>query len=139
MKKNGFTLIELLVTIAIIGILAGVAYPSYMQHVLKSKRSEAQSTLIELANRQEMYYLDNHKYAANLNTELGLSANPFITENKYYSIATSSATATADFTLTATAINTQAADSDCAKLTITQDLAKKAFNSAAASNSACWK
>ena len=124
MKNKGFTLIELLVVIAIIGILAGVAYPSYVQYALKSKRTEAQSALVELANRQEMYYLDHHKYATDLKTELGLSANPFITENKYYSIATSSASATVDFTLTATAINTQAADTDCAKLSINQELAK---------------
>lgn len=139
MKKNGFTLIELLIAIAIIGILAGVAYPSYMQHVLKSKRSEAQSALMDLANRQENYYLDHRKYALNLNTELGLSGNPFITDNGYYSIATSSAAATADFTLTATAISTQAADTDCATLTINQDLTRKAFNSAGALNTGCWK
>ena len=135
MKKSGFTLIELLVVIAIIGILAGVAYPSYMQYVLTSKRSEAQSALIDLANRQEMYYLDHRQYAANLKTDLGLSANPFISENGYYSISTSSATATADFTLTATAISTQAADSDCATLSITESLAKTAYND----NSRCWK
>ncbi|MFT6984470.1 MAG: type IV pilus assembly protein PilE [Psychromonas sp.] len=133
MKNRGFTLIELLITIAIIGILAGVAYPSYMQYVLKSKRSEAQSALLDLANRQEMYYLDHHKYAVNLNTELGLSANPFITDNGYYSIATSSAKATEDFTLTATAISTQAADTDCATLSITHELAKSA------TNTTCWK
>ena len=132
MKNKGFTLLELLIVIAIIGILAGVAYPSYMQYLLKSKRSEAQSILIELANRQEMYYLDHHQYAADLKTELGLSANPFITENGYYSVSSSSATATVDFTLTATAINTQAADTDCAKLGINQNLEKTA------TSSSCW-
>jgi len=133
MKNKGFTLIELLIAIAIIGILAGVAYPSYMQYVLHSKRSEAQSTLMKLANRQEMYYLDHHKYALNLKTELGLSADPFITENAYYQISTSSAVATADFTLTAKAINTQAADSECATLTINHQLTKSA------TNTGCWK
>ncbi len=133
MKKTGFTLIELLIAIAIIAILSAVAYPSYVQHVLKTKRTEAQSTLIELANRQEMYYLDHRKYAINLQTELGLSANPFITENGYYSIATSSVRATADFTLTATAISTQAADTECATLSITHELAKSA------TTDACWK
>lgn len=138
MKKSGFTLIELLIVIAILAILAAVAYPSYMQHVLKSKRSEAQSTLIELANRQEMYYLDHHEYAANLNTDLGLVPNPFMTENGYYSIATSSAKVTVDFTLTAIVAGTQAADIDCKKLIITQDGEKTAENSAGTVVTGCW-
>ena len=138
MNKRGFTLIELLIAIAIISILVGIAYPSYTQHLLKSKRSEAQSTLIEIANSQEMFYLDNHQYAVNLNTELGLSANPFITENGYYSIATSSADATLGFTLTATAISTQTQDTDCTKLTVTQDLSKTAIDSDGNSSAICW-
>jgi len=133
MKNNGFTLVELLIVIAIIGILAGVAYPSYMQYVLTAKRSEAQSTLVDLANRQEMYYLDHHQYATDLKTELGLSADPYISEHGYYSLTTSSAVVTADFTLTATAINEQAADSDCATLTINQNLDKTG------TSSDCWQ
>lgn len=135
MSKSGFTLIEMLIVIAIVSILAGIAYPSYMQYVLKSKRTEAQSALIDIANRQEMYYLDHHQYATNLATDLGLSANPFITENGYYRIETSSARATADFTLTAIAISTQAADSECASLSVDHNSTK----SSSAGNEACWK
>ncbi len=134
MKKNGFTLIELLVTIIIIAILSTVAYPSYLSYVQKTRRTEAQSALVELANRQEMYYLDHHAYATNLNTDLGLGANPYITENGYYSIETSSAISTAfGFTLTATAIDVQAGDTDCATLSITHDHEKTA------TNANCWK
>jgi len=137
MKNNGFTLIELLVTIIIIGILSAVAYPSYLSHVQKTRRTEAQAKLVEIANRQEMYYLDHHVYATNLDSDLGMGANPFITENGYYSIATSSAVSTAvGFTLTATAINAQAADSDCATLGITHEHEKIATN---ANGSNCWK
>ncbi len=137
MKKNGFTLIELLVTIAIIGILSAVAYPSYINHVQKARRTEAQSKLIDLANRQEMYYLDHHVYATNLDSDLGMGANPFITENGYYSIATSSSVSTAvGFTLTATAIGAQVTDTDCATLAITHDHEKTATN---ANGTNCWK
>ena len=135
MQKNGFTLIELLVTIIIVAILSAVAYPSYLSYVQKARRTEAQSNLIDLANRQEMYYLDHHVYASDLNTDLGMSADPLITENGYYAITTSGATATG-FTLTATAIDTQASDTDCATLSITHTLSKSATN---ANGENCWK
>jgi len=136
MKKNGFTLIELMVTIIIVGILSSVAYPSYMNYVQQTRRTEAQSKLIEIANRQEMYYLDHHVYATDLDTELSLGADPFITENGYYAITTSSSVSTAvGFTLTATAVDVQAADSDCLIFSITQDLSKTATD---ANNTDCW-
>lgn len=138
-KTQGFTLIELLIVIAIIGILAGIAYPSYIQHTLKAKRSEAQAMLIDLANKQEMFYLDHRKYASNLQTELGFNANPFITDNGYYSISTSSANATVGFSLEATAINAQVNDEQCATLTITHELAKSALTKSGDVATNCWK
>ncbi|WP_028864177.1 type IV pilin protein [Psychromonas aquimarina] len=135
MKKNGFTLIELLVTIAILGILVGVAYPSYVSYVQDSRRSEAQAKLIDLANRQEMYYLDHHKYASGLNALLGDGPDKLLTENKYYEIETSSSKATVDFTLTATPKNQQAGDTDCAFLAINHELTKTATN---ANGTNCW-
>lgn len=137
MKTTGFSLIELLVTITIIAILTVVAYPSYLSYVQKTRRAEAQSDLLELANRQEMYYLDRHVYATDLDSELGMGADPFITENGYYSISTSSPVSTAvGFTLSATAIAAQATDNDCATLSITQDQTKTATD---ANGTDCWK
>ncbi|PKF61306.1 prepilin-type cleavage/methylation domain-containing protein [Psychromonas sp. psych-6C06] len=137
MKNRGFTLIELLVTVIIIAVLSSIAYPSYISYVQKARRTEAQSALIDLANRQEMYYLDHRSYATNLDTDLGMGAHPFITDNGYYSIQPSgSVSAAVGFTLTATAIDTQAADSDCATLSITHDQDKQATN---ANGTNCWK
>ena len=108
-----------------------------ISYVQKTRRTEAQSALVELANRQEMYYLDHHVYASNLDPDLGMGANPFITENGYYSISTSSAESTAiDFTLSAIASSSQLADSDCATLSISHDHEKTATN---ANNTNCWK
>lgn len=61
--QNGFTLIELMITVAIIGILAGIAYPSYQDHVFKSRRADAKAALSGLANAMERYYTENNDYA----------------------------------------------------------------------------
>ncbi|MBO2693025.1 type IV pilin protein [Shewanella algae] len=129
-KAAGFTLIEAMITVVIIGILAAIAYPSYVQYIAKSTRAEAHAALMRLANLQEQYYLDNRTYATDM-TKLGLNASPFITENGHYSIAS---TGTGSFTLTATAQGVQASrDSKCKTLTLT-DAGVKGGASAE-----CWK
>lgn len=56
MKKiNGFTLVELMVTVAIVGILGAVVYPSYLGQLQKSRRSDAKVLLSELMNRQDVF------------------------------------------------------------------------------------
>ena len=58
----GFTLIELMITVAIIGILAAVAYPSYTSYIRKGKRATAQSALMDLASKEQTYLLDRRLY-----------------------------------------------------------------------------
>ncbi|XAH21728.1 type IV pilin protein [Xylophilus sp. GW821-FHT01B05] len=64
MKKasSGFTLIEVMIVVAIIGILAAIAYPSYKDSILKGRRAEGRAALQELLQQQERYMTQNGRY-----------------------------------------------------------------------------
>lgn len=67
-RTGGFSLIELMVAVAIVGILAAIAYPGYVYEMRKSRRSEAEQFLMDVAQRQQQYLLDQRAYAPDLAT-----------------------------------------------------------------------
>lgn len=58
-KAYGFTLIELMIAVAIVGILASIVYPSYMEQIRKSKRADAKAALTSFANAMEIWKMQN--------------------------------------------------------------------------------
>ena len=62
LRNRGFTLIELMIAVAVIAILAKVAYPSYRDYVKRGYRASAQSLMLDLANREQQYLLDNRSF-----------------------------------------------------------------------------
>lgn len=62
-RSRGFTLIELMIAVAIVAILAAVAYPSYQQYVIRANRTAAQTFMLAAANKQEQFILDARQYA----------------------------------------------------------------------------
>jgi len=94
-RNNGFTLIELMITVAVIGILAAVAYPSYNDYLIRATRSAAQSFMLDVSNKEEQYLLDARIYTPVANnagfTTLGLTVP--VEVSRFYSLSVASVTA----------------------------------------------
>lgn len=128
MKKNyGFTLIELMITVAIIGILASIAYPSYMEYVRRSHRAEARNTLNTIAQRMEQNYNLSGAYdvtstAAAVNDTTiagwGLNQTP-VSGNARYNFGFSAGPTATTFTIAATPVGSQASDT-CGVLSLNE-------------------
>jgi type IV pilus assembly protein PilE len=100
-NMRGITLMELLIVIVIIGIMAAIAYPNYRQFSDRAKRTEAKAALLQIAQNQERFYLQNNTYTTDM-TQLGFPVNcGFITDSESYSVCVTAADAN-DFTAVAT-------------------------------------
>ena len=138
MKKNkGFTLIEVMIVVAIIGILAAIAYPSYDEYVKRGNRAEGQAFLNEVAARQERYFSQNNKYAAS--ASVSTLPTTTVSETGKYTLSLGTDNG---YTLTATQ---QFNDTKCGNLTLNA-IGDKGANGKTTANSAdrefvmsCWR
>lgn len=119
-KMFGFTLIELMIVVAIVGILAAIAYPSYQRYVQDSRRSDARANLVQLAQFMERYYTANGRYvdAGGNAPALPYNEAPRDGADKYYDLQLNPVTAQA-YTLQAVPKGAMAGDR-CGTLSITQ-------------------
>ena len=110
--SRGFTLIEVMITVAIIGILAAIAYPSYTQYVIRANRSAAQAQMLDIANRQQQFLLANRAYATKTALDDSGYALPTELNTKYtYAIAVGAGTVPSYVvTFTPTSTGPQATD-----------------------------
>lgn len=101
-KVRGFTLIELMTAALIIAVLAAIAYPTYMNQSKKGRRSNAEALLMDMAQRQQQFFMDSRTYAATVAT-LNVTV-PTTVSNFYNLTVVTAAGPPPTFTLTATPI-----------------------------------
>jgi type IV pilus assembly protein PilE len=122
---GGFTLIEVMIVVVVIGVLAAIALPSFLDSVRKSRRADAITELNKVAQAQERWRANNPNFnnadVSTAATGLGLYgatlATSYTLNSGYYSIAIGTAAASpTDYTVTATAAGAQVGDTTCAVL-----------------------
>jgi type IV pilus assembly protein PilE len=135
--EQGFTLIELMITVAIVGILAAIALPNYSEYVKRASRAEAVASLLDAANKEEQYFVDNREYTESF-TDLGMSDK---TENGHFAL-TIKVVDSNTFTITAKPVaGAVKGDADCTELFITETGLKGAKGAKTSDGTAidyCW-
>ncbi|MGE0014154.1 MAG: type IV pilin protein [Azoarcus sp.] len=115
-RASGFTLIELMIVVAIVGILAAIAYPSYQESVRRSNRAECKGVIVNLANVLERRFSASSSYAGGM--PAGFGQCPADGGAARYTLAVNVPADGLSFTITATRAGAQATDR-CGDLTLT--------------------
>lgn len=121
--QKGFTLVEIMIVVAIIGILASIAIPSYTDYVKRARASGATGALADMRIKMEQYFQDNRTYDG------GPCTPATGTDTSYFAFGCSSPGTATTYTLTATGSGVMAGYT----YNINQSNAKSS-----SFNSACW-
>ena len=143
---TGFTLVELMIVVAIIGILAAIAYPSYQDSVRKSRRADAKAALLELGQWLERNYTVTSRYnravgdtadqsATQMTAKLPFKQSPR-DSTKAYDLSVTSV-ASNSFTITAAPTGNQTSDS-CGSLTL-DHAGARGVSGGSLTTAECWR
>ncbi len=141
-KKGGFTLIEMMIVLAIVGVLAAIALPSFMNSIREARRSDAADALLYIQQLQERYRANHTDFGSlsEIGYPNGADATVYSTD-AYYVVSTTGAGSATAYTITATAASgtSQVGDTgnpvDCTTLTLTVTATDPRGTKAPA---ACW-
>lgn len=156
-RQHGFTLIELMITVAVIGILAAIAFPSYTEQIARGRRTEAQTVLLSGQQWMERFYSENYRYDQNSAGTAVTDASQFPARvastpaAAYYAITVSNSASSprTSYTITATRkTGTSMAADRCGDMTVDhlgrRSIVAGTYTAKAGSNLAtaiayCWK
>ena len=132
-RQRGFSLIELMIVLAVVAILLTVALPAYQDQIRRTKRTDGQAFLMDVAAAQERFFTQNVDYSANM-AGLGFGGSTSPEGHNTIAIVRTNCTGgrCTGFTLTATPTFT---DGDCTTLTLTHTNQRGATG---ADTSRCW-
>lgn len=144
-SERGFTLIEVMIVVAIVAILASIAYPSYQDSVAKGRRSDAMSALQGLAQAMERHYTNTGSYtaAASSGNDTGAPAifstkSPIDGAATYYNLVITAATANS-YTIQAQPAGVQVGDGYIQLQSTGERAWARSGGSSFAATDGCWE
>ncbi len=113
-RMGGFTLVELLVCLCLLGILLGIAVPTYQEHIQRVRRVDAQKSLVELAQALERFYTSRGTYVG---ATLAFDQSPREATKVFYRLGFASGPDESGYVLQAVPVGAMAQDA-CGVLTL---------------------